>query len=56
VTKENAFPEGNPADIESAQGWQERFSRSGDLLREMIKEALEEDRAGLAQELDPDNL
>jgi hypothetical protein len=56
VTRENSFPEGNPANIESAQGWQERFSRSDDLLREMIEEALEQDRAGLAPELDPDNL
>jgi hypothetical protein len=43
-------------EIESERRWDEAFAKSGDLLSRMAEEALEEHRAGLTQDLDPDQL
>jgi hypothetical protein len=44
------------SELESERAWQEKFAASSDLLREMAQEAIEEDRQGKTQELDPDRL
>jgi hypothetical protein len=44
------------AELESEEVWQEKLAASSDLLRSMAEEAIEEDRQGKTQELDPDRL
>lgn len=44
------------SELESEKVWQEKLAASGDLLRKMAQEAIEEDRQGKTQELDPDRL
>jgi hypothetical protein len=44
------------AELQSEEAWQEKLAASGDLLRRMAQEAIEEDRQGRTQELDPDRL
>jgi hypothetical protein len=44
------------AEIDSDRQWTETFAKSGDLLSRLADEALEEHRAGLTQNLDPDRL
>jgi hypothetical protein len=42
--------------MESEHHWDEAFSSSPDLLAQLADEALSEHRAGLTQDLDPDQL
>jgi hypothetical protein len=44
------------SEIHSDRQWDEAFSKSGDLLSRLAEEALNEHRAGLTQDLDPDRL
>lgn len=44
------------SEIQSDRQWDEAFARSGDLLGRLAEEALNEHRAGLTQNLDPDRL
>lgn len=43
-------------EIESDLEWDDSFARSGHLLSRLAAEALEEHRAGLTLDLDPDRL
>lgn len=43
-------------EIESERSWQEKFAASHSLLLRMSQEALQEDRRGETQKLDPDLL
>jgi hypothetical protein len=44
------------AEMQSEKIWQEKFASSGDLLKQLAEEAIEEHRRGETQELDPDRL
>lgn len=44
------------AEVHSEKAWQEKFAESGNLLRQLAEEAIEEHRRGETQELDPDRL
>jgi len=44
------------AEIESEREWDRLFSRSQDLLSRLAKQALEDHRRGLTEEIDPDSL
>jgi hypothetical protein len=44
------------SEIDSDREWNEAFAKSGDLLSRLAEEALNEHRAGLTQDLDPDRL
>jgi len=44
------------SEIQSDRQWDEAFAKSGDLLARLAEEALNEHRAGLTQDLDPDRL
>jgi len=44
------------AEIESERAWQESFARSGNVLRQLADEALEEHLRGETEDLDPDQL
>jgi hypothetical protein len=44
------------AELKSEWRWDEAFSKSGSLLSQLAEEALSEHRAGLTQDLDPDQL
>jgi len=54
--EQDALAERLLAEIDSDRQWNEAFAKSGDLLRRLADEALEEHRAGLTQDLDPDRL
>ncbi|MBI3117578.1 MAG: hypothetical protein HYZ00_02765 [Candidatus Hydrogenedentes bacterium] len=43
-------------EIEEESHWDELFGRSPDVLENLAKEAEEEDRLGLTEELDPNKL
>jgi hypothetical protein len=45
-----------PSEVDTDQPWDEVLARSGDLLSRLAEEALDEHRAGLTQDLDPDRL
>ena len=44
------------SEIDSDREWTDAFAKSGDLLSRLAEEALNEHRAGLTQDLDPDRL
>jgi hypothetical protein len=44
------------SELDSDRQWDEAFAKSGDLLSRLAEEALNEHRAGLTQDLDPDRL
>ncbi|HYU33312.1 MAG TPA: hypothetical protein VEW48_14230 [Thermoanaerobaculia bacterium] len=44
------------SEIDSERQWDEAFASSQDLLSRLAEEALAEHRAGLTQDLDPDQL
>ncbi|HSG32378.1 MAG TPA: hypothetical protein VLB82_12640 [Thermodesulfobacteriota bacterium] len=43
-------------ELEAEQKWEALFEKSGDLLEELAKEALEEHKAGKTKSLNPDQL
>ncbi|HEY0512032.1 MAG TPA: hypothetical protein VGH73_09015 [Thermoanaerobaculia bacterium] len=55
-TEQNSLAQWLLSELESEKAWQKKFAASGDLLRKMAQEAIEEDRQGMTQELDPDRL
>lgn len=44
------------AELESEKEWQQAFARSGEVLKRLADEALEEYLRGETEELDPDKL
>ena len=44
------------AELTSERRWNELFAKSGDLLKQLAEEALEDYRQGKTELLDPDNL
>jgi hypothetical protein len=55
-TEQNLLAERLLSELDSDRQWNEAFARSGDLLSRLAEEALDEHRAGLTQDLDPDRL
>jgi hypothetical protein len=55
-TEQDALAERLLTEIHSDLEWDDAFARSGDLLSRLAEEALNEHRAGLTQDLDPDRL